>query len=89
LKNFLLHVSENRLNNFVLIFVNDLTIPTLITPNMDGINDYFVIAGLPNLGKSELQIFDSGGFLVFRTASYDNLWNGIDTKGNLLPGGIY
>ncbi|MFO7851405.1 MAG: gliding motility-associated C-terminal domain-containing protein [Bacteroidota bacterium] len=75
--------------DFVSIIVNDLVIPTLITPNLDGKNDYFVLRGLETLGKTELIIFDRRGALVYKNDNYDNRWDGVDQKGNQLPDGTY
>ncbi len=38
----------------VNIKVKNLIIPTLITPNLDGNNDYFVIRGIETMGKTSL-----------------------------------
>jgi gliding motility-associated-like protein len=73
----------------VNIIVMDLVIPTLITPNMDGRNDFFVIRGLTQLGRTELVIFDRRGAEVFRNKDYDNLWNGIDYNKKPLPDDTY
>jgi gliding motility-associated-like protein len=73
----------------VNIKVNDLVIPTLITPNMDGINDYFILRGLENLGRTSLTIFDRRGKMVYKNDNYDNLWNGIDINNSLLPDDTY
>ena len=74
----------------------ELEIPTLITPNGDGINDYFEIRGLQKpLGKIELIIFDRRGLQVYRDANYqkdskyENRWNGVDQSGNPLPEDTY
>jgi len=50
----------------VMITVHDLIIPTLITPNMDGRNDYFVLRGIETLGKTELIVFDRRGAQVYQ-----------------------
>ena len=71
------------------IVVQDFTIPTLITPNMDGKNDYFIIKGLDKLGKTELTIFDRAGAVVFKNSDYDNGWNGVDTNKKALPEDTY
>jgi gliding motility-associated-like protein len=71
------------------IFVQNLVIPTLITPNMDGRNDYFVIRGLVNLGKTQLFVFDRRGAEVYKNMDYDNLWNGVDYNNNSLPDDTY
>jgi len=73
----------------VIITIHDLVIPTLITPNMDGRNDYFVLRGLSTLGKTELVIFDRRGVQVYKNGNYDNLWNGVDYNGNLLSDDTY
>jgi gliding motility-associated-like protein len=73
----------------VMIMVRDLVIKTLITPNMDGKNDYFVLDGLGTRDKIELVIFDRRGVQVYKNENYDNQWNGIDYKGNPLPDDTY
>ncbi len=73
----------------VLIVVNNFIVPTLITPNMDGRNDYFVIKGLEALGKTELDIFDRRGLIVYRNTDYDNSWNGVDNNNDFLPDDTY
>jgi gliding motility-associated-like protein len=73
----------------VTLNVVDLVIPTLITPNGDPKNEYFVVLGLSNLGKSELIVFDRRGAEVFRNNNYDNKWNGVDKNENPLPNDTY
>jgi gliding motility-associated-like protein len=73
----------------VRIIVMNLVIPTLITPNMDGRNDYFVIKGLTTLGKTELVIFDRRGAEVYKNMNYDNEWNGVDFNNKPLPDDTY
>jgi gliding motility-associated-like protein len=73
----------------VKILVDNILIPTLITPNMDGRNDYFVVRGLTALGKTELYIFDRRGVQVYKNLDYDNSWNGIDYNKNPLPDDTY
>ena len=73
----------------VKIVVHNLVVPTLITPNMDGLNDYFVLRGLATLGKTELIIFDRRGVQVYKNLNYDNSWNGVDYNKNPLPSDTY
>jgi gliding motility-associated-like protein len=73
----------------VTILVNDLIIPTLITPNNDPYNEYFVLNGLETLGRTEIIIFDRRGAMVYKNDDYDNSWNGVDQNGNQLPAGTY
>jgi gliding motility-associated-like protein len=77
-------VSDN-----VVITVNDLLVPTLITPNGDGRNDYFVLRGLESLGKATLLIFDRRGLKVYENNDYDNSWEGLDFNNNPLPDDTY
>jgi gliding motility-associated-like protein len=72
----------------VNIIVHDLKIPTLITPNMDGKNDYFVLKGLNPL-QTQLVIFNRRGVQVYKNDHYDNTWNGIDYNDNPLPDDTY
>ena len=71
------------------VTVQDLLIPTLITPNNDGLNDYFFLNGLEFLGKTVITIFDRRGLLVFENKDYDNMWDGVDYNGNPLPDDTY
>jgi gliding motility-associated-like protein len=71
------------------ITVNDLVIPTLITPNGDPLNEYFELRGIETLGVTELIIFDRGGTQVYRNSNYANDWNGVDQHGNQLPEDTY
>ena len=71
------------------IMVKDLVIPTLITPNMDGRNDFLVIGSKEMPGKMELIVFDRRGIQVYRNLNYENKWDGYDSDGNPLPEGTY
>lgn len=73
----------------VMITVRDLVIPTLITPNMDGKNDYFVINGIETLGNTSLTVFNRWGARVYESSKYDNKWNGVDENGNPLSEDTY
>ncbi|MFO7755128.1 MAG: gliding motility-associated C-terminal domain-containing protein [Bacteroidales bacterium] len=76
-------------SDYLRIYVNDLLIPSLITPNMDGRNDFFELKGIQNLGQTELVIFDRSGVKVYENTDYDNSWDGTDQKGNALPEDTY
>jgi gliding motility-associated-like protein len=78
-----------RATDNLLITVHDLLIPTLITPNNDGLNDYFFLQGLELLGKTVITVVDRRGVLVFENREYDNMWNGVDYNGNPLPDDTY
>ncbi|MGM0611924.1 MAG: gliding motility-associated C-terminal domain-containing protein [Bacteroidota bacterium] len=63
----------------------DLTIPNVITPNGDGVNDYFKIEGLENYPGSKLIILDRNGKELFVDENYQNDFDG----GNLPQGSYY
>jgi gliding motility-associated-like protein len=66
------------------------TIPTLITPNMDGLNDYFILKNSSEQGsRMELIIFDRRGLQVYKNEDYDNSWNGVNYNGKQLPDDTY
>jgi gliding motility-associated-like protein len=73
----------------LLITVRDFVIPTLITPNHDGKNDYLILDGNKSLTKSELIIFDRRGVRLYKNENYDNKWDGVDFNGNPLPDDTY
>ncbi|MGB4084971.1 MAG: gliding motility-associated C-terminal domain-containing protein, partial [Bacteroidales bacterium] len=80
--------------DLMVVRVNNLTIPTLITPNEDGRNDFFEIRGLDEtLGTTELTIFDRRGLKVYENNNYTNdegnRWEGRDYNGNPLPEDTY
>jgi gliding motility-associated-like protein len=67
-----------------------LKIPNGFTPNGDGFNDTWRIAGLsPALERNEMLVFDVRGKLVYRNQNYRAQWDGLDTNGNMLPEGDY
>ena len=75
--------------DYIMITVLNLIIPSLITPDMNGMNDYFVLQGMESLGRVEFTVFDRRGLVVFESEDYDNLWYGLDYNGNPLPDDTY
>lgn len=73
----------------LLIKINDLLLPTLITPNQDGNNDYFVVRGIESLGNTGVSIFNRWGAVVYSSGNYKNDWDGNDYNGNPLPDDTY
>jgi gliding motility-associated-like protein len=73
----------------VIVLVRGLASQTLITPNMDGKNDYFMLKGSESEGKMDLIIFDRRGVQVYKNGSYNNSWNGVDYNGKTLPDDTY
>ena len=70
----------------VKITVYDLFIPSVITPNGDGKNDYFKISAI---GQVELIIFNRWGNEEYTNDNYLNDWDGHNNKGAELPNDTY
>ena len=49
-------------------------IPNVITPNGDGLNDYFIIANLEHHPNTSVTIFDRWGRKSYENANYNNEW---------------
>ncbi|MEL6864041.1 MAG: gliding motility-associated C-terminal domain-containing protein [Bacteroidota bacterium] len=68
-------------------------LPNAITPNDDGVNDYFIVPILedrPDLyPDADLTIFNRWGDVVYRNRQYLNNWNGFSDTGQALPEGTY
>jgi gliding motility-associated-like protein len=71
----------------IRITVNDLFVPSVITPNGDGLNDYFKIA--ENIGNVELIIINRWGNEEYRNRNYLNDWEGLNNRGEKLPNDTY
>ena len=56
-------------------YCGEFIFPNIITPNGDGINDYFKIKGLENTSDWEMVIFNREGVNVFKSSNYRNDWN--------------
>jgi gliding motility-associated-like protein len=72
----------------MVITVNEVTIPAGISPNGDGLNDVWVIAGISTL-ENELTIFNRWGVEVYHVVNYQNDWGGTKTNGEELPNDTY
>lgn len=60
----------------VKIIIDEIKIPNVITPNGDGINDYFYIENIERLESSTLRIYNRWGTLIYEASPYQNDWNG-------------
>lgn len=58
------------------IFDDNLTCPNVITPNGDGINEYFVIENLEYYMERKLQVYNRWGKKVYENNNYMNDWDG-------------
>ena len=68
---------------------DDIIVYDVITPNGDGINDYWVIKGIQDYPENEVMLFDKWGDMVYSAQHYHNEWDGKGTNGTQLPDGTY
>lgn len=68
----------------------DCRVPTIFTPNNDGINDFFIIPCLETgrFPQNKISVFNEWGDQVHFASPYDNNWDGT-YGGNPLPVGTY
>jgi gliding motility-associated-like protein len=66
-----------------------LEMPTGISPNGDGKNDYFVVHGIDAYPENEITIFNRWGNVVYQKNNYANEWDGTNTSGEPLPDATY
>jgi len=81
-----------------LINPGDVVIYDGVSPNGDGLNDYFIIDNIQNFPNNSVRIFNRWGLEVFKTTNYDsygNVFNGYSdaratiNEGSKLPTGTY
>lgn len=63
-----------------------LFIPTLVTPNFDGLNDIWYINGIEKYTKAEVEIYNRWGNLVYSASPYNNDWDATVNKGATIDG---
>jgi len=66
----------------------DCLVPTIFTPNGDGVNDQFIINCLADYQDNELIVFNRWGDEVYRETGYSNTWEGTYND-QPLPEGTY
>jgi gliding motility-associated-like protein len=60
-----------------------------LTPNGDGFNDVYEIAGLGGKLKGDFKVFNRWGNEVYSNSNYVKEWYGQNNSGELLPNGTY
>ena len=85
-------------NNTAKILVTPLCLKiyNTITPNGDGMNDYFVISCIENFPNTMIEIYDRYGSIIYKKKNYRNDFNGVANQtskiiktGEKLPNGTY
>jgi len=79
---------SSRIPVTVSVGISTADIPNTITPNADGINDYWKIPGIENYPQAAVHIYNRNGQLVYESRGYATPFNGI-YNGKLLPYGTY
>ena len=72
----------------VSVGLSALNIANTFTPNGDGINDYWDIAGIENYPNATVQVFTRYGQKVFDVKGYSARFDGTN-GGKKLPAGVY
>jgi len=60
----------------VRVIIDEIEVPNIITPNGDGVNDYFKIKNIEKLESSTLRIYNRWGKKIFEASPYNNDWDG-------------
>lgn len=94
-KDSLIYVLKNKngTDNAVVFFdivCDEVRAVTALSPNNDGINDYFYIDDIDLYPNNEVFVYNRWGNVVFHRKGYSNLdpWNGLWDDANL-PNGTY
>jgi len=72
----------------VSVGISAADIPNTITPNADGINDYWKIPGIENYPQAMVHIYNRYGKQVYESRGYAAPFNGT-YDGKHLPSGVY
>ncbi|MBS1637382.1 MAG: choice-of-anchor L domain-containing protein [Bacteroidetes bacterium] len=67
----------------------ELEMPSGISPNGDGKNDYFVVHGLEVYPDNKITIYNRWGNIVYSKNGYANDWDGVSNNGSVLPDATY
>lgn len=78
----------NIIPDIELIFGDDNSIINFISPNGDGINEFWQIPEIDRYQNCSVKVFFPDGRLVFEASPYRNNWAGT-YNGNQLPQGSY
>ena len=71
------------------LIIEKCEIPNVITPNGDGVNDYFYTHFAAIYDDVNLIVYNRWGNIVFESFGYNNNWNGLNKNGNSLSQGSY
>jgi len=72
----------------VVAWCKDLVMPNAFSPNNDGFNDTWQVAGLEDDPKASITIYNRYGVIVFQTRGNAPVWDG-KYRGAAAPSGVY
>jgi gliding motility-associated-like protein len=70
----------------------ELSIPQIITPDGNGVNDAWQIENIRLYHTNKVVIVDRWGSVIYSASNYNNdntIWDGRDTSGKVVPTGTY
>ncbi|OQP56652.1 gliding motility-associated C-terminal domain-containing protein [Niastella populi] len=80
---------DTAVRQFMMVLPDKvLIIPNVFSPNGDGTNDTWEIAGLRNVANCSVEIFNRYGQQVYNSHGYSNPWDG-SWKGKQVPVGTF
>lgn len=90
-------VCEDCDNDGIINYEDDdlcmLIVTEGLSPNNDGINDFWIIQNIETYPNNTVKVFNRWGSVVFESKGYLNTWNGVSSRGSsngsLLPVGEY
>ncbi|MAX82307.1 MAG: hypothetical protein CL843_19285 [Crocinitomicaceae bacterium] len=82
------YLCSDTFSLIITIIESEITIPNVITPNGDGLNDFFTIETGNNLSEYQLTIFNRWGKIVYQTQQSSTYWDGT-YNGKKAPEGTY
>jgi len=72
----------------ILVGLDPSAIPNAITPNGDGVNDFWAIPGIEKFPNAQVRIFSRNGQKIFDSKGYARAFDGT-INGSNLPQGVY
>lgn len=70
----------------------ELIVPQVLTPDGDGINDWWLLANIEKSDANTVVVLDRWGNKIFERSGYDNMgvyWDGTNESGKIVPTGTY
>ncbi len=74
---------------FLELVVESCSVPNVITPNGDNVNETFYTRYADVYSDVNLIIYNRWGRVVYKTDSYDNTWSGEKKNGKPVSDGVY